>query len=83
MTNILQWLKDHRPHLKRIDLAHGNVYKFDKSKNYVIAFDKMYLTNAEAQALSKILHNKGVTNVTCVLGRGDPTRSIVIMEDGK
>jgi len=83
MDRPLQWLRDHRPHFKRIDLIPGNVYKFDKSKNYVIAFDKMYVTQEECQVLSKILHNKGVTNVTCVLGRGDPARSIVVMEDGK
>lgn len=83
MDRLLQWLRDHRPHLKRIDLVPGNVYKFEKSKNYVIAFDSIFVTKEECQALSRILHNKGVTNVTCVVGRADPTKSIVVMENDR
>lgn len=83
MSRILQWLHDRRSHLKRIQMTTGNVYKFDKNKTYLIAFDDMYITKEECQALSKILYNKGITRMTCIVGQADPAKSIVVMENDR
>lgn len=77
---LLDAIRNHLPGLRRVDLVKGTMFEFKKGSTYVIAFDKMFIDQEECQALSKILANKGVTNVTCIIGRADPTRSIAVLE---
>lgn len=69
----------HKP-AKLVKIVEASVFDLDPSKRYVIAFNNQWLTPEERQAFSKILVNKGVKNITCVAGRGDPAENLVVLE---
>lgn len=65
---------------KPVELIRATVFDLDPGKKYVLALDAQWLTPDERQALSRILINKGIQNITCVAGRGNPAENMVVLE---
>lgn len=65
---------------KAVELIQATVFDLDPAKRYVLAMDINWLSREERVALSQILVNKGIQNITCVSGNGNPSENLVVLE---
>jgi hypothetical protein len=79
-VSLLSAIRNRLPSLRRVEISKGVAFEFQKNKVYVVMADRNFLTQKECHTLSKVMANKGVTNVTFVLGRVNPAESIAVME---